>query len=125
MTRIHFISAAFGGVLLASAPGASAQGHADLAAAQARFDRQVAHCNSGQLPAPEREACIRHAGAALDKARGGPPATVTRRTADGRSTAIVPEGAPVPSAGGATARSADGRSTVVVPADGSAPAHQP
>jgi hypothetical protein len=124
MTRIH-IRAALGGVLLASALGASAQGTADLAAAQARFDRQVADCNSGKLPAPEREACIRRAGAALDEARGGPPSTVTRRTADGRSTAIVPEGAPVPSAGGGTARSTDGRSTIVVPADGPAAVRQP
>ncbi|HEY2254184.1 MAG TPA: hypothetical protein VGI11_00985 [Variovorax sp.] len=124
MIRIH-IHAAVGGVLLASALGASAQSHTDLAHAHERFERQVAHCNSGKLPAPEREACIRRAGAALDKARGGPPSTVTRRTADGRSTAVVPEGAPVPSGGSGTARSADGRSTIVLPANQSAPAHQP
>jgi len=111
------IRAALGAALLAGALGASAQAANDLAQAQADFNRQVATCNSGKLPAPERDACIRDAGAALDAARGGPASTVTRRTPDGRATVVVPDGKPVPSGGTDRMRSDDGRSTVILPAD--------
>jgi hypothetical protein len=111
------IRAALGLALLASALGASAQAASDLAQAQADFNQQIAVCNSGKLPAPQREACVRDAGAALDAARGGPASTTTQRTPDGRATVVVPDGAPVPSGGTDRMRSNDRRSTVILPAD--------
>jgi len=113
MTRLVF-RAATCGALLAAALGAAAQTPTDLQQAQERHERQLAVCNSGKLPAPEREACVRDAGAALDRARGGPPTNVTTRTPDGRATVVVPAGEPVPGAA-ETVRSR--RSTTVVPAD--------
>jgi len=86
----------------------------DLTEAQRQFDEQVAKCNSGALPRPQRDACIRDAGAALDRARGGTPGNVTTRTRDRRSTVVKPEGAPVPGSTN-TVRSGDRRSTVVTP----------
>ncbi|MDN8614655.1 hypothetical protein [Variovorax ginsengisoli] len=106
--------AALCGVLLASAFCAHAQTATDLQHAQERHQRQLAVCNSGKLPAPEREACVRDAGAALDRARGGPPANVTTRTPDRRATVVTPAGQPVP---GATETVRSRRSTTVVPAD--------
>lgn len=93
----------------------------DLAEAQRHFDEQVAKCNSGSLPRPQRDACIRDAGAALDRARGGPAGNVTTRSRDRRSTVVKPEGAPVPG-GTNTVRSGDRRSTVVTPQGTPAPA---
>ncbi|MDM0031018.1 hypothetical protein QTI33_02555 [Variovorax sp. J22P271] len=113
MTRPVF-RAATCGVLLAAALGAWAQTPTDLQQAQERHERQLAVCNSGKLPAPEREACVRDAGAALDRARGGPPANVTTRTPDRRATVVTPAGQPVP---GATETVRSRRSTTVVPAD--------
>ena len=100
--------------LLAAGFGAGAQTATDLQQAQERHARQLAVCNSGKLPAPEREACVRDAGAALDRVRGGPPANVTTRTPDGRATVVTPAGEPVP---GATETVRTPRSTTVVPAD--------
>jgi len=113
MTRPVF-RAATCGVLLSAALGASAQTPTDLQQAQERHERQLAVCNSGKLPAPERDACVRDAGIALDRARGGPPANVTTRTPDRRATVVTPEGAPVP---GATDTVRSQRSTTVVPVD--------
>ncbi|MDM0016794.1 hypothetical protein [Variovorax saccharolyticus] len=113
MTRLVFRAAA-SGALLSAALGASAQTPTDLQQAQERHERQLAVCNSGKLPTPEREACVRDAGIALDRARGGPPANVTTRTPDRRATVVAPEGAPVP---GATDTVRSRRSTTVVPAD--------
>lgn len=110
------IRIAFSSALLAAVAVAGAQGTAELQQAQERYERQLALCNSGKLPAPEREACVRQAGAALDEARGGPPSSATTRSGDRRSTVVTPEGAPPP-AGSTTQRSSDGRSTVVVPAN--------
>lgn len=116
---LHPLRTALAGTLLAGALAASAQTATDLVQAQKRHDRQIAACNSGKLPAPEREACVRDAGAALDQARGGPPTTVTNRTR--RATIVSPAGAPVPSDGTETVRSR--RSTTVMPAD--QPTRQP
>ncbi len=93
----------------------------DLAQAQRLHDEQVAKCNSGSLPRPARDACIRDAGAALDRARGGPASNVTTRSRDRRSTVVKPEGAPTP-AGTEQVRSGDRRSTVVTPQGAPAPA---
>ena len=103
--------------LLVAGFGAGAQTANDLQQAQERHARQLAVCNSGKLPAPEREACVRDAGAALDRARGGPPANITTRTPDRRATVVTPAGEPVP---GATETVRSQRSTTVVPADGPA-----
>lgn len=113
MTRL-VLRAATCGALLAATLGAAAQTPTDLQQAQERHERQIAVCNSGKLPAPEREACVRDAGLALDRARGGPPANVTTRTPDRRATVVAPEGQPVP---GATETVRSRRSTTVVPAD--------
>ena len=101
----------------------AAQPAPDLAEAQRHFDEQVAQCNSGHLPRPQRDACIRDAGHALDQAHGLAPATKTTRTADRRATVVKPAGAPVPSGGSQTVRSSDRRSTIVMPTDGSTPEH--
>ena len=106
--------AALCGAALATAFAATAQTATDLQQAQERHQRQLAVCNSGKLPAPEREACVRDAGAALDRARGGPPANVTTRTPDRRATVVTPAGEAVP---GATETVRSRRSTTVVPAD--------
>ena len=45
------------GALLLAAVASQAQNATDLAEAQARFDQEVARCNGGQLPAPQRDAC--------------------------------------------------------------------
>jgi hypothetical protein len=110
---------AVSGALLGISSAALAQ-PPDLAQAQRHFDEQVARCNSGALPRPERDACIRDAGAALDHARGRPAGNVTTRTQDRRSTVVKPEGAPVPGST-ATVRSGDRRSTVVTPQGTPAP----
>jgi hypothetical protein len=102
------------GALLASTLGATAQTPAELQQAQERHERQLAVCNSGKLPAPEREACVRDAGAALDRARGGPPTNITTRTPDRRATVVTPAGAPVP---GATEMVRSPRSNTVVPVE--------
>ena len=115
------LRAAISGVLLGVSLASVAQPAPDLAEAQRHFDEQVAHCNSGKLPRPERDACIRDAGHALDQARGGPASGTTTRTKDRRATVVKPEGAPVPSGGSRTVRSSDRRSTIVVPTDGSTP----
>ncbi len=107
--------AALCGVLLASAFGAHAQTATDLQHAQERHQRQLAVCNSGKLPAPEREACVRDAGAALDRARGRTAGQGhDARTPDRRATVVTPAGQPVP---GATETVRSRRSTTVVPAD--------
>lgn len=88
---------------------------------QQRYEREIAACNSGNLPAPTREACVRAAGTALDRARGGPPTEVPRPSADGRATIVTPPGATPPSSGSDAVTSGDGRATIVLPADRSPP----
>ncbi|GAA4335447.1 hypothetical protein GCM10023165_11940 [Variovorax defluvii] len=88
---------------------------------QQRYEREIAACNSGDRPAPAREACIRAAGTALDRARGGPPAEVPRPSADGRATIVTPPGGTPPSSGSDAVTSGDGRATIVLPADRSPP----
>ncbi len=85
-------------------------------AAQQRYDSEIARCNTGNLPAPAREACVRNAGLALDRARGGPPVEVPKETSDGRATVIAPAGAPPPATDSDTRTSSDGRATIVLPA---------
>ncbi len=100
--RARILAALSIGAALA-APAVWAQTAAgSLAEAQARYDRQIAVCNSGNLPAPQRNACVRDAGIALDQVRGphnddapvpSPtegPASTQITTPDGRATVIVP-----------------------------------
>ncbi|MBO9650349.1 MAG: hypothetical protein J7605_17730 [Variovorax sp.] len=110
------VSGAFLGISLAAVAQTP-----DLAEAQRLHDEQVGKCNSGNLPRPQRDACIRDAGATLDRARGGPPSNVTTRSGDRRSTVVKPKGSPAPS-GTKTVRSGDRRSTVVTPQGTPAPA---
>jgi len=106
------------GAGLAVAAAGFAQPSGD--ALQQRYEREIAACNSGKLAAPAREACVRAAGNALDRARGGPPAEVPQPSADGRATIVAPPGA-APSSGSDAITSRDGRATIVLPPDRSAP----
>jgi hypothetical protein len=90
-------------------------------ALQQRYEREIAACNSGRLAAPARDACIRAAGNALDRARGGPPTEVPQPSSDGRATIVAPPGATPPSSGSDAVTSGDGRATIVLPADRSPP----
>lgn len=120
MIRIHARVAICGALLSTATVAGAATSAADLAKAQQRHDQQIAKCNDGSLAAPAREACVRDAGAALDRARNGPPRNVTKRSADRRSTVVTPQGAATPP-GTETVRSGDGRSTVVTPQGTQAP----
>lgn len=95
---------------------ASTAGAQIVDAAQQRYDNEIARCNSGNLPAPARDACVRNAGLALDSARGSPPVEVEKQTQDGRSTVIAPAGSPQPATDSDTRTSSDGRATIVLPA---------
>ncbi len=90
-------------------------------AAQQRYEREVASCNGGTLPAPAREGCIRAAGARLDSARGGPPSEALATTPDGRANVIGPDGSTPPNTTSDPVPSRDGRANVVPPADASVP----
>ncbi|APW38664.1 hypothetical protein RD110_16855 [Rhodoferax koreense] len=77
--------------LLMAATGALAQNTPEAAnLIQQRYESAVAACNSAGLPAPAREACVRDAGTAADRARGGPPAEGLFTTPDGRATIVPP-----------------------------------
>lgn len=120
----------------AAAQAQTAPTPAPLAQARQAYERAVAACQAAQLPAPQRDACIRDAGLALDRARLGPGAVPEMTTTpDGRATVVpnVPPGPGVstgPAAAGSapqapseaeTVLSPDGRSRVVVPTDGTVP----
>lgn len=109
------LPACVGLALLLSAAAASAQ----PSPAQQRFDQQVAGCNRAELPAPQREACVRNAGQQLDRSSGGaPPPLVPQTSADGRAEVMAPAGAPPPSSGSQFVPSADGRAVLGVPPAG-------
>lgn len=120
-TALRYRAAAAGA--LAWALGAAAQpapGPAAQTAAQQRYERAIAACNNGSLPAPAREACVREAGVQLDLVRGGPPATTTMTSPDGRATVVAPQPGPPSGLNPAstsdnTALSRDGRATIVLP----------
>ena len=109
-TRIRILSALAAGALAAAASAQAPD------AAQQRYDNEIARCNTGNLAAPAREACVRAAGLALDRARGGPPVDVPVTTPDGRSTVVAPAGGPRPADASDTRTSNDGRATIVLPA---------
>jgi hypothetical protein len=100
-------SCALGAVVCA--PLASAQnGTPDP---QARYDREIARCNRGTMPAPAREACVRQAGLAFDKATGGITGTRETTSPDGRATVMEPS-----TGASGTAQSTNARPRVVSPA---------
>ena len=103
---------------------ALAQQTPDQAIAQQRYDRAIAYCNDANLPRPERDACVRDAGRALDRARGGLAPDVDVISPDGRSTVVMPDNAPPPQGDDDTVTSPDGRSTIVLPAGGAKPVSQ-
>jgi hypothetical protein len=106
-------------ILVFVASAAMAQTSTPAAAAQQSYERDVAACNGGTLPAPAREACVRAAGLQLDRARGGPPVDTPVTTSDGRATVIAPAGASTPgSATDTPLTTPDGRATVMPQADG-------
>ncbi|MEH3087219.1 MAG: hypothetical protein PGN26_11975 [Xylophilus ampelinus] len=113
---------ALAGALLLAAAASQAQSVAADRAAQIRYERQIEACNQPDRPAPERRACIRAAGAALDRVTGGPSSDVQTTSEDGRATILAPAG--IGSREGdpsditpQTRTSGDGRSTVLIPSD--------
>lgn len=116
-------SCALGAVVLAPTAGAQTR----TPDPQARYDREIARCNRGTLPAPAREACVRQAGLAFDRATGGITGTRETTSPDGRATVIEPStGASDPAQSAnprpqsatpspALVTTPDGRATVVNP----------
>ena len=96
----------------------------EFARAQQRYDAQIERCNRGNLPEPARRACVREAGHALDRARGGPPRDVAEPSANGRAIVVTPAGAPQPSSDSTAVTTPNDRATIVLPADGSTPRPQ-
>jgi len=92
--------------------------------AKASYDRELAQCNRVGVPNPAREACVRQAGLAFDRATGGVSGGQEATTADGRATLIVPlTGSPAATPAERSTDSTspltttpDGRATVVRPA---------
>ena len=77
------------------------------------YERDLAMCNSGDLPAPRREACVRAAGNRLDRARGIAPADTVQTSPDGRASVVTPQGEPAPGSASDPVTTRDGRAVVV------------
>ena len=90
--------------------------HAQLTPQQ-RYEQQIAFCNSGRLPDPERNACVRDAGNLLDRRLGGTPRNQMTTSEDGRATIIGPAGLPPPDSGSTEVTSPHGPSTIVLAAN--------
>ena len=101
-------------LLALASPWAGAQ---PSAAARQRYEQAIAQCNSANLPRPQRNACIRDAGIALARARGGQPTGSPDTIPDSRSTVIGPSGTARSGADSdSTYTSRDGRAVIVPPA---------
>lgn len=96
----------------------------DIDAAMQRYERAMAACNEGSLPRPQRDACVRDAGLAWDRAQRGLPPSTEVTSPGGRATIVVPQGSPPPLSDSELVTSPDGDSTIVLPADGSRPLSQ-
>ena len=116
MTHTPFALLMIGSALWGASLAATAQQRQQQLTPQQRYEQQLAYCNSGKLPEPARNACVRDAGNMLDRA-DGPPRDVTSTSQDGRATIVSPAGLPTPNSGSDDVRSQDGRSTIVLPAD--------
>ena len=114
------LTLALGAATAAWCLAAAAQAPAQLTPQQ-RYERQLAYCNSGKLPDPERNACVRDAGLMLDRSLGGTPRNQVTTSEDGRATIISPAGLPAPDSGSDAITSPDGRSTIVLPANQEGP----
>jgi hypothetical protein len=110
--------------LAALAASATAFSQQDIDSAMARYERAIAACNSGNLPRPERDACVRDAGQAWDQAQRGLPPGADVTSPAGRATVVVPRGSLPPRTDSDTITSPDGDSTIVLPSDGSRPISQ-
>lgn len=110
------LTLALGAATAALSLVAAAQSPAQLTPQQ-RYERQLAYCNSGKLPDPERNACVRDAGNLLDRSLGGTPRNEVTTSQDGRATIISPAGLPPPNSGSDDVTSRDGRATIVLPAN--------
>ncbi|MDM0014927.1 hypothetical protein QTH87_20955 [Variovorax sp. J22P168] len=87
---------------------------------QQRYDQLIARCNDGTMPRPERDACVRDAGLALERARQG---SSGGSQTENRSTVIVPDGASRAGTDSSTEyTSQDGRAVIVPPAGSPPPA---
>lgn len=114
------LSIALGAAMAALSLPAAAQSQTQLTPQQ-RYERQLAYCNSGNLPDPQRNACVRDAGRLLDSSLGGTPRNEVTTSGDGRATIVSPAGLPPPDSGSDSITSGDGRATIVLPADRQAP----
>lgn len=94
---------------------AQAADPASATRAQQQYELDIAVCNTGGFPAPQREACIREAGQRLDRARQPTTQGSTMESVDGRATVVVDPGGSSALRGGALATTPDGRATVVEP----------
>jgi len=108
----------------AMAASSAALSQQDIDAAMQRYERAMAACNEGSLPRPERDACVRDAGLAWDRAQRGLPGSTEVTSPGGRATIVVPQGSSPPRSDSDTITSPDGDSTIVLPADGSRPLSQ-
>jgi hypothetical protein len=117
-TTLQTMRLSLAGALFAAAAAATAQTPApDPALAQQRYETALARCNSGTLPAPERDACVRDAGRMLDQTRGVSMSDTNVDSRDGRAVIVNPNGTPAPRGGDDTVTTGDGRAVIVLPAD--------
>lgn len=87
---------------------------------QQRYNRLIARCNDGTMPDPERDACVREAGHAFDRARLGSSGD---SETENRSTVITPIGVSIEGTDSSTIyTSPDGRAVIVPPAGSPPPA---
>ena len=117
MTHTPFALLMMGSALWGASLVATAQQRQQQLTPQQRYEQQLAYCNSGKLPEPARNACVRDAGNLLDRSVGGPPPNEMSTSQDGRATIISPAGLPPPNSGSDDTTSRDGRATIVLPAD--------
>lgn len=102
-------------------PCGVANAQTGAAAAQARYQQQLAACDPAQ-PRPAYNACVRAAGLALDRSGVSSSSGVMEESADGRATVLQMPGAPVQAVPPSTVvpqtfTSQDGRATLLVPSD--------
>jgi hypothetical protein len=105
----------------ASAQYASTRISTARAEARALYDQRLKACDAA-LPRPEYEACIRAAGAALDRRGVAANGTKAVESSDGRAKIYVAPGTTPPPGGAGelapkTVTSRDGRATLLVPSD--------
>ena len=87
---------------------------------QQRYNAMLARCNDGTMPRPERDACVRDAGLAVERARWGSSGD---SETENRSTVISPSGATREGTDSSTLfTTPDGRAVIVPPAGSPPPA---